>query len=551
MNNTRLILSAILVFMLGYLALSWARPLVIPDEARYAVIPAEMLMRGDLVVPRLLGIEYFEKPVGGYWLVAGAMTVFGENAFAYRLPAIISTGLTALLLGVFVRFATRRTDLGALSSMVYLTMFMVYLIGTSNILDAPFAAMVTGSMVFAFMGMEAESRRGRISSLVFAGAFCGAAFLIKGFLAVVLPALVVGPYLLWNRRWMAMVLVPWIPLIVAGVVILPWAIVVHRDAPGFWHEFFWVEHVQRFTAPDGNQHDEPFWFFLPVVLVAGMPWLLAAPASVRGWSSTDLGSNWFRFMVCWFVMPFLFLSASSGKLPTYILPIIPPFAAFLLIGLMRRFEACSRPFRKSDLVPGALLILAGLAILIEWPMGNLELEPWGPGGDWRYLLLASALAWWGLLDWVAVRTTQPQKRVLFMALSPLMILATIPVLFPTGLVSERKAPMAFLAAHRSHLAEAPVLYSNNHFAHAVGLDTARMDLLILGDPSEFDTGRGKPEEEARLVTFQEFQTELAKEGREPFMLVTDKAGMSNLVDSGVREPDEKIEGSRVVIATWD
>ena len=45
--------------------------------------------------------------------------------------------------------------------------------------------------------------------------------------------------------------------------------------------------------------------------------------------------------------------------------------------------------------------------------------------------------------------------------------------------------------------------------------------------------------------------QLAKEGREPFMLVTDKAGMSNLVDSGVREPDEKIEGSRAVIATWN
>ena len=551
MTTSRLVLVAILMFVFGYLLFGWARPLVAPDEARYAVIPAEMLERDDFVVPRLLGIRYFEKPVGGYWLVAVSMAVFGETPFALRLPAVLATGLGALLLGVFVRRATGRTDLAALSAMVFLTMIMVSVVGNTNILDAPFAAMVTGSMVFAWMGLEATSRRASVGWLAVAGLFCGAAFLIKGFLAVVLPAAVFGPYLLWNRRWLAMLAVPWIPLGVATLLVLPWAIMVHRDAPGFWHEFFWVEHIQRFTSPDGNQHHEPFWYFLPVILVAALPWLIVVPIAWLGWRTSDLASPWVRFLVCWFVMPFLFFSASSGKLPTYILPVMAPLAAFIAVGLVRRFDDRSASNRLVDFAPGLLLLVGALLVLIEWPLNNLGLQPWGMGGDWRYLLLAVGLAWWGLFDWAAVRCRVSTRRVMFMACSPAFVLATIPILFPTGLISERKAPMAFIAEHHERFIRPGMLFSDNHLAHSVALDSGRRDLLILGDPSEFENGLGHPDEDARLVSLEAFRELLDSPNQVEVTALLDQAGMSRALAAGVPEPDQRIDGSRLVIAIWN
>lgn len=90
-------------YILLYIVPLGVRPVIIPDEARYAEIPREMLASGDWVVPRLDGIRYFEKPVLGYWLGAGAIALFGENAFAMRFPSALATGFSALLLFILVR----------------------------------------------------------------------------------------------------------------------------------------------------------------------------------------------------------------------------------------------------------------------------------------------------------------------------------------------------------------------------------------------------------------------------------------------------------------
>jgi len=65
------------VFLIVYVAPLGGRDLLVPDEARYAEIPREMIASGDWVVPRLDGVRYFEKPVLGYWVHAASILLFG------------------------------------------------------------------------------------------------------------------------------------------------------------------------------------------------------------------------------------------------------------------------------------------------------------------------------------------------------------------------------------------------------------------------------------------------------------------------------------------
>lgn len=52
-------------FIVAYLLPLAGRPMVTPDEFRYAEIPREMIDRGDYVTPHLVNMRYFEKPGHG------------------------------------------------------------------------------------------------------------------------------------------------------------------------------------------------------------------------------------------------------------------------------------------------------------------------------------------------------------------------------------------------------------------------------------------------------------------------------------------------------
>src|SRR5262245_13877061 len=102
-DRARLAVLLLAIVIAGYAAGIGLRPLVAPDEFRYAEVPREMIASGDWVVPRLDGLLYFEKPALGYWLTALSIEAFGENAVAVRLPFALATWITAAITFALVR----------------------------------------------------------------------------------------------------------------------------------------------------------------------------------------------------------------------------------------------------------------------------------------------------------------------------------------------------------------------------------------------------------------------------------------------------------------
>ena len=122
---------------------------------------------------------------------------------------------------------------------------------------------------------------------------------------------------------------------------------VHRGAArqsGFLPHIFPQHNLERFSS-NLYHHPQPFWFYVPVALLALVPWTVFALAALvdamRDWRFSvqqPAGQEDFRtYLSLWFLLPIVFFSLSHSKLPGYILPGIPA-ATILLADFIRRRE---------------------------------------------------------------------------------------------------------------------------------------------------------------------------------------------------------------------
>lgn len=490
----------IFVFLILYVVPLGVRPLVIPDETRYAEIPREMLTTGDWIVPKLDGLRYFEKPVLGYWLNAASIFLFGENNFAIRLPSALAAGLSAMLIGFLVRkFRDGRSAL--LAAMAYLTCFEVFGVGTFCVLDSVFSMCITATLVFFFFAWhENESMTKKNLLLILAGFSCGLAFLAKGFIAVVLPVSVIAPFLLWQHQWKALFKIWWIPFTVAIAVALPWCIAVYRKEPDYWRYFFWQEHVQRFLNPDGGQHSSPFWYFIPVILAGALPWTTWLPSASIGLKNLGFRDPFIRFAICWLLFPFLFFSACEGKLGTYILPCFPPLVMLLVIGFLRWYTFAGKAikFRKDLYISAGLMCFIAAALIFAQTGAWEPLKIYHSAETWKWALVVIAFLVYAALLVFGARQRTADGPLVCCCLAPLMLLFCLPFVIPNRLKSG-KMPGEFLLrnAHRIH--PDTILVSDSNMTPAVCWFYKRRDVYLFESVGEFEYSLSYADAGSRLI----------------------------------------------------
>ncbi len=328
-----LLLLALLAAFLWFANLDY-RHLVKTDEGRYAEIAREMMADDDWVTPRLNGYKYFYKPPLQYWATAAAYKAFGINEWTARLW----TALTGFVAALFAAFAGARlfgTAVGILSGTVLFGSAYWVSLGHFASLDMSLAAFLSAS-IFALALAQSDQTppAGQRAWMILAWACAALALMSKGLIGVVLPAGALGLYVLWHRDWRLLARLQWLPgIAVFAIITVPWFVLVAQRNSEFVEFFFIREHFTRFLTKEHGRY-EPWWYFIPVLLVGLLPFTTAVIGAIRaGISHAPSRFQPQRLLLAWIVVVFVFFSASSSKLPSYLLPIVPAMAVLVALHL--------------------------------------------------------------------------------------------------------------------------------------------------------------------------------------------------------------------------
>jgi 4-amino-4-deoxy-L-arabinose transferase-like glycosyltransferase len=156
----------------------------------------------------------------------------------------------------------------------------------------------------------------------------------------------------------------WIGLPLFLAIALPWFVIIQQRYPGYLSFYLWKEHLNRAA---GSEHAQPFYFFVPCVLLGALPWTPLAfrwvPRWLRAAREDSPEGRSTRFLLIAVVVVFLVFSAARGKLVTYVLPLFPPLA--VLIGHSLAQWASERSgARALRLVVGVSMAVYAAAALI-------------------------------------------------------------------------------------------------------------------------------------------------------------------------------------------
>ncbi len=324
---------AVAVCLVWFLA--WAHPLYPPDEGRYGSASATMAETGQWLVPEFRGKAHLTKPPLTYWLQAAGVAAFGRTEMAVRWPGLVATSL-----GLACLFWFARRTLGTRPAVITVAMASVMpytlIVGRLANTDAILAAAWLIALASGFLAIERKAPL--LPALATMWGATAIAFLTKG-PAGLGPVLILGAWCMLGRRTRDLArLHPWFGLPLALVPLGVWVTLVVAKMPDVG-SLWWDETIGRVTG-EKNLRDEPFWFYVPLFLGGMYPatTMLVLPWFNLGWRDvwTMLRAGDLRAMLLIAVLfPFLGFSISSGKLPTYLLPLAAPTAMLVAITLER------------------------------------------------------------------------------------------------------------------------------------------------------------------------------------------------------------------------
>lgn len=338
------------------------------DEINFAEAAREMLVTGDWLRVHVDYAPFYEKPPLFIWLQAIAMTVFGVNEFAARLPNAVVATVTLWLL-VWLGQQSGRQRLGLLWALAYAGSMLPTFYGHTGIIDPLFNLLMFLSVLTAFRAVSSSAKR---YDVWLAGLWLGLAVLAKGPVGLGLVLLTCAIAYAWTQRTWRL---PWmiaakITVVAAVVPALWYGAEYAANGPAFFEAN--LAYQWRLLTMGEAGHAQPWYYHLVVVFIGCYPasvFLLQSDMS----DLSDL-SDFTKWMAVLALVVLAVFSAVTTKIVHYSSMTYLPITFLAALAVERAWTGALRIRLATWVVLGVVCLVLAAAALAVPLAGNYIAE---------------------------------------------------------------------------------------------------------------------------------------------------------------------------------
>ena len=312
----------------------------------FAAAARAMSESGDWLTPKVNGIFRFDKPPLIYWLMGFFYSLpkieiwDSLGTISARLPSSLGSLFLMLMIADTLFCWPQKGDKQFFTpiagSLGFALSPLIIIWSRTAVSDALLTGTLGISLLLFWRRMASENN----DKCIAAWAFLGFAILTKGPVAFVLATLTITFFLIIQKDWRSLLnkINPKKGFLITILISVPWYVLeLLREGWPFWDNFFGYHNFQRYTSVVNN-HSEPIWFFLYIMILASLPFtpflyhgiFIAFREFLKSLKeSCGVPDSLYTYSLCWLSAVLIFFSISATKLPSYWLPAIPAAAVLI------------------------------------------------------------------------------------------------------------------------------------------------------------------------------------------------------------------------------
>ncbi len=314
------------------------------DEARYMQPTRQMLETGDFIDIRFQDEPRYKKPIGIYWLQAGAVALVGgldsRDVWPHRIPSVLGAWAAVLITFAFgTRLFDRRA--GLLAAAVVGGSLALVIEANQAKTDAVLLATIVASQAGLGLAYVAARRGEPIAQPSWiSGAAAlfwiaqGLGFLIKAPLPQFVALMTIGALIIADRdgNWLRR-LQPLRGLLMMALIVLPWAVAIAIETNGAFFTTALGDDLLPKMMGGEESHGAPPGYYAALMLIFFWPGsLFVGPALIHVWRKRRQPS--IRFCLAWLIPTWIGFELIPTKLPHYVLPLYPALALVTAVAIV-------------------------------------------------------------------------------------------------------------------------------------------------------------------------------------------------------------------------